>query len=82
MTGVVRPSEVRRILVSMKAITAGLLLTATLLAPPSAASAAPLEEPSTVAETGSATRSLCLLLRILRAGYVDSSAGGPACTFF
>ncbi|MGK8523891.1 hypothetical protein ACRS6B_21150 [Nocardia asteroides] len=70
----------------MKAITAGLLVTATLLAPLSTASATPLEQPTAVAETrsastGSATQSLCLLLRMLRAGYVDSSGGGPACTF-
>ncbi|MEU2041841.1 hypothetical protein [Nocardia niwae] len=70
----------------MKAITAGILVTATLLAPLSTASAAPLERHATIADTGSAstgsaTQALCLLLRMLRAGYVDSSGGGPACTF-
>ncbi|WP_280239931.1 hypothetical protein [Nocardia abscessus] len=65
----------------MKAITASLLVTATLLAPLSTASAAPLEQQATIADTGSATQALCLLLRMLRAGYVDSSGGGPACAF-
>lgn len=70
----------------MKAITASLLVTATLLAPLSTAHAAPMEREASIAETGSAstgsaTRPLCLLLRMLRAGYVDSSGGGPACTF-
>jgi hypothetical protein len=70
----------------MKAITTSLLVTATLLAPLPTASAAPLEQPAPIAETGSAstgsaTQALCRLLRMLRAGYVDSSGGGPACTF-
>ncbi|WP_431952982.1 hypothetical protein [Nocardia lijiangensis] len=70
---------------------AGVALTAALVVPASMASASPLQAQVPVADSGSAssgsasagsaTQSLCLLLRMLRAGYVDSSGSTPACTF-
>ncbi|MET8774558.1 hypothetical protein ABZV58_05980 [Nocardia sp. NPDC004654] len=70
----------------MRKTLAGFALAAALVVPAGSVSAAPHSEPASVADsgsasTGSATQSLCLLLRMLRAGYVDSSGGGPACTF-
>ncbi|WP_431971928.1 hypothetical protein [Nocardia sp. bgisy134] len=70
----------------MRKTIAGLAISAVLLVPAGMASAAPHQTPAPVADSGSAsagsaTQSLCLLLRMLRAGYVDSSGGGPACTF-
>ncbi|MFI9401220.1 hypothetical protein [Nocardia sp. NPDC052316] len=71
----------------MKKTIAGLAVAAMLLAPATATAAAPLEQTTTLvaesgsAATGSAGEYLCRLLRMLRAGWVDSSGGGPACTF-
>ncbi|MFE9578359.1 hypothetical protein ACFYO1_18360 [Nocardia sp. NPDC006044] len=67
----------------MKKTFAGLAVIAVLVAP--AAAAAPIDQTTStlVADSGSASAGdyLCRLLRMLRAGWVDSSGGGPACTF-
>ncbi|MFB8281812.1 hypothetical protein [Nocardia colli] len=70
----------------MKKTIAGLAVTAMLVAPATTATATPIDQARTstlVADSGSASAGdyLCKLLRMLRAGWVDSSGGGPACTF-
>ncbi|CAM4453125.1 hypothetical protein NONI108955_29830 [Nocardia ninae] len=72
----------------MKKTIAGLAVATMLLAPATATAATPLDHPpatlvadSGSAATGSAGEYLCRLLKMLRAGWVDSSGGGPACTF-
>ncbi|MCP2287209.1 hypothetical protein [Nocardia amikacinitolerans] len=67
----------------MKAVLPQALPVAALVVPARSASAAPHPEPAPIADsgsasTGSAAQNLCRLLRMLQAGYVDSS-GGP-CT--
>lgn len=69
----------------MKKTIAGLAVTAMLVAPATVATATPIDQATStvVADSGSASSGdyLCRLLRMLRAGWVDSSGGGPACTF-
>ncbi|WP_378733818.1 hypothetical protein [Nocardia brasiliensis] len=72
----------------MKKTCASLAIAAMLMTPAAIATATPIARPTptTVADTGSASTGsageyLCRVLRMLRAGYVDSSGGGPACTF-
>lgn len=64
----------------MKKSVAALVLTAAaLLAPAGVASAAPVSA-APVAETGSAAaEALCRLMKMLQAGYVDSSGSVPSC---
>ncbi|GAA5088691.1 hypothetical protein [Nocardia iowensis] len=70
----------------MKKTFATLAIATMLMTPAAIATATPIAPPTTVADTGSASTGsaaeyLCRVLRMLRAGYVDSSGGGPACTF-
>ncbi|QBS41209.1 hypothetical protein [Nocardia sp. CS682] len=67
----------------MQKTIAGLAVATMLLAPATATAATPLDHSpaALVADSGSAGDYLCRLLRMLRAGWVDSSGGGPACTF-
>lgn len=67
----------------MKKSVAALVLTAAaLLAPAGVASAAPVSvaPAAPVADTGSAAaEALCRLMKMLQAGYVDSSGSVPSC---
>ncbi|WP_194815384.1 hypothetical protein [Nocardia sp. XZ_19_385] len=73
----------------MKKIVVVAAISAALFAPAAVAGAAPSSqapEVTLVADSGSssgsgAAQALCLVLKMIRIGSVDSSGGGPACTF-